>query len=92
VAVESGGIKELAAAIESHHEYLMSAGKFEKARRDRLAIEVLERARDILSNRRTASLKRSGEMDALLDRLMSGETSPVAAARLIVSEQGNPQR
>jgi LAO/AO transport system kinase len=86
IAVDNNGIKELADAIEKHREYLNSTGKFQDARRDRLSAEVLERARDILLNRLTSSLRQSGEMNAILDHLMSGETDPATAARNLVSE------
>ena len=86
VAVEGKGVEELAAAIESHREYLEAQGRFKKARRERMMEEVLERARDILIGRLTVSLQKNGELDNLLDRLMSGEIDPAAAARGIVAE------
>jgi len=85
VAVESSGVTELASAIEDHHAYLLKTGKLQKARRERLATEVLERARDILLNRLTTSLKRSGALDAMLDRIMSGQLDSASAARDLLS-------
>ena len=85
VAAEGQGIEGLTEAIGRHQAYLAQNGQLEAERRARLSTEVLERARDILLRRLTASMEKSGALDMILDELMSHRIDPATAARQVAN-------
>lgn len=87
VASDGTGVPQLAEAIESHRAYLAEDGRLESDRRERLRLEVLERARDILLRRLTANLEKSGTLARMLDDLLARKTDPASAARAILEEK-----
>jgi len=84
VAPGGTGIGELAGAIDHHRTFLVEHELFEKERRARLRVEVLERARDLILRRLTASLQENGILDQTLDEIMSHHTDPATAAHDLV--------
>lgn len=84
VAPGGTGIEELAGAIDHHRTFLVEHELFEKERRARLRVEVLERARDLILRRLTAGLEENGILDQTLDELVSRRTDPATAAHSLV--------
>jgi LAO/AO transport system kinase len=80
VASEGNGIGELAGAIESHRAYLVEHEVYDRERRERLRVEVLERARELILKRLMRSLEGNGKLDQALDALMAHSTDPATVA------------
>jgi LAO/AO transport system kinase len=80
VASEGTGIADLARAIESHRSYLVKQGLYEQERRERLRLEVLERARELILKRLMHTLEGNGRLDQALDALMSSRIDPATVA------------
>ena len=87
VASEGTGVPELAEAIERHRAYLAEGGRLQQARRARLKVELLERAREIILRRLTTRLGETGDLERTLDRLMARELDPASAAQLLAGDQ-----
>jgi len=85
-AVRDEGVDELIASIERHRALLLESGRLDEARRARLA----RHTRDVV-NRALATLvweRWDGEarLDAALDDIVGGRTSPYRMAREIVAD------
>jgi LAO/AO transport system kinase len=88
VAKENKGVKELAAAIEKHQEYLMNEGRLAQKRKARLKSEV----HNIIINRldKWARARLTEELEAKenLEGLYEKKTDPYTAAAGILKELG----
>lgn len=88
VAKENQGVKELAAAIEKHREYLMNEGRLEAKRRARIKDEVHNIITNRLDKWARAKLTHDMETRENLEELYQKKTDPYSVAREIINQLG----
>lgn len=84
VASEGTGIAELAGEVEKHRAFMVERGIFDQERKERLRIEVLDRARELILRRLLQGLESSGTLDEALDALVEKRTDPATVAQELV--------
>jgi LAO/AO transport system kinase len=88
VAVENKGIKEIAAEIERHHEYLNKQNKFIKKREERTKVRI----RNIVEEKIREELwSGTGEksLNSSIDKVVLGDLSPYHIAEEIIKNYKN---
>jgi len=88
VAKENQGVKELAAAIEKHREYLMNDGRLEAKRRARVKDEVHNIITNRLDKWARAKLTHDLETRENLEELYQKKTDPYSVALEIINQLG----
>ncbi|MBI5804669.1 methylmalonyl Co-A mutase-associated GTPase MeaB [candidate division TA06 bacterium] len=88
VAKENQGVKELAAAIEKHREYLMNEGRLEAKRRARVKDEVHNIITNRLDKWARAKLTHDMETRENLEELYQKKTDPYSVALEIINQLG----
>jgi len=88
VAKENKGVKELAAAIEKHREYLMNEGRLEAKRRARVKDEVHNIITNRLDKWARAKLTHDMETRENLEELYQKKTDPYSVAGEMINELG----
>jgi LAO/AO transport system kinase len=84
VSTEGAGIPELAAAIDRHHEHLISTGDWERRERARLHAEVEALLREGLVARWRETVPTS-RLEETIDRLVSRQISPHQAVAALLN-------
>jgi len=84
VAVQGEGVAELLAAIEEHRRYLESSGQRQARARQRARSEFLDLLRHELLERLLDDLP-AGEIDRIVERVMSREVDPYTAAEMVLN-------
>jgi len=84
--VTPSGVADLWRAIEAHERFLDSGDRRAAAERLRLTREIVERARDRISDDLVARLSREPELRGLLDRVAARTLDPRAAADRLVAD------
>ena len=74
------GIEELWQAIEGHERFLDASGQRRAEERRRLAVELVERAQELVGHDLTERLDRDPAMQTLLDRVAARAVDPQTAA------------
>lgn len=88
-ATARSGIDDLIAAIERHREWLVSSGEMDARLRRNAMAELASRIQAGLLQKSTGWEGDSGLLQALVDRIVSRETTPQAAAdRLLAGMTG----
>ncbi|MGH9457183.1 MAG: methylmalonyl Co-A mutase-associated GTPase MeaB [Thermoanaerobaculia bacterium] len=80
VASQDKGIADLAAAIETHREYLVSSGELTRRSRERVRIRVETQLKERFMERLAGSGERKTRYEAMLDRVHRKEQNPREAA------------
>lgn len=84
VAVRGEGVAELLAAIEEHRRYLEASGQRHTHARQRARAEFLDLLRHELLERLLDDLP-DGEIDRIVERVMSREVDPYTAAEIVLN-------
>ncbi len=88
VASEGKGIEELAGTIKRHKAYMVEHGLYEQERRERLRVEVLDRARELILRRLRQDFEGNGKLDQALNELMARNTDPATVAYELIEALG----
>lgn len=83
VATSGDGVAEMWDAIGAHREHLESGGELERRRAERLVGEVRERMTAAVAAE-VRAVERTGEGQALLQRLRTGDAAPQATAEALL--------
>ena len=87
-AVHSKGAGELAKAILSHREFLISSGGLERRRKQRVKLELMEAVESSLKNRIHQQMDKGDYLERLVDDLVQRKTNPYSAAMEIIDRFG----
>jgi len=85
IASQGQGIEELAEAIDTHRQWLVSSGEGERRRRHRIVSYVKEIVLDALATGLWEEGGYSDKLDESLQEIMAGRKDPFSAAEEIVS-------
>ena len=85
VAAKGEGVDELAAALDRHFEYLERTGALRTRRRQRLRERVISAAERHLQARLWGDQEAAAWLDAQLDGLEAGQTTPFTVADELLS-------
>jgi LAO/AO transport system kinase len=96
-AVREQGIDELVQKLEEHRAHIEAEGTLSERRRRNLMNEVLGIATYRMRRELEASVREDGEVQALLDQVVSRELDPASAAasileREVAGDSGDPGR
>jgi LAO/AO transport system kinase len=91
VASNGTGIDDLVAAIEHHHEHLVSSGELE-VRRLRRARDEIEAIAVTALREQWRGVHENAALDELAAEVVKGESNPYAAADLLLEslQEGEP--
>jgi LAO/AO transport system kinase len=89
VASQGEGIGEVVAALDRHFAYLEGSGTLRIRRRTRLRERVVEVTEDKLRRRLWRDADTSAWVDAQLDALEAGATTPFAVADALLGRSGD---
>jgi len=89
VAVHDEGIADVVAALDRHFAYLEGSGRLRARRRARLRERVVEVAEDTLRRRLWGDAATAAWLDAQLDSLESGTTTPFGVAARLLARSGD---
>ena len=89
VAVHDEGIAEVVAALDAHFAYLEGSGSLRQRRRARLRERVVEVAEDLLRRRLWGDVETAAWLDAQLDALEGGTTTPFGVAGQLLARSGD---
>ncbi len=84
-SLDGDGVREVAAAIGSHFDYLVSSGKLTDRRQTRARFEVANRIQSLFDRSLAAALE-SDEAAQLVKQVTAGSVPPTEAARLIADQ------
>jgi LAO/AO transport system kinase len=89
VAAQGEGIAEVAAALDRHFAYLEASGTLRNRRRTRLRERVVEVTEDRIRRRLWRDPGTTEWVDAQLDALEAGRTTPFAVADALLARSGD---
>jgi LAO/AO transport system kinase len=89
VASQGEGVAEVAGALDRHFAYLASSGTLRSRRRARLRERVVEVTEDRLRRRLWRDAGSNEWVDAQLDALEAGTTTPFAVADALLARSGD---
>jgi LAO/AO transport system kinase len=89
VAVKGEGIDELVAALDRHFSYLERTGELRSRRRERIVERVVEVAERRMHRRLWDDAATMKWLDARVDLLESGATTPYAVADQLLATFGD---
>lgn len=87
VATDGEGVRELIAALDAHADYLARSGALRHRRRTRLRERVVEIAEHRLRHRLWNDHATHASLEAQLDALLDGRTTPFAVADALLDER-----
>ena len=85
-AIMGEGIAELLDKIDSHREYL-EAGAMDTRRRQRVETEVVEAIKEKVAGSIVTDLKKKGELDKLVQKILEKETDPYSVADMLLAKR-----
>jgi LAO/AO transport system kinase len=84
-AITGEGTQALLQKIEEHKKYLQS-GMLEEKRKKRIETELIEAIKEKLANLVIEELKKKGEWETLVNKILTRETDPYTAANALLKK------
>ncbi|MFB6184382.1 MAG: methylmalonyl Co-A mutase-associated GTPase MeaB [Haloarculaceae archaeon] len=85
VATRGEGVEDLLDVLDDHRSYLESSGRLDERACERVAAEIRRLLREDVSELVATELDRRGGIDAHVDRVRDGETTPYAVAEAVLA-------
>jgi len=80
------GIIELLDKIDQHRKYL-EAGAIDTRRRQRVETELVEAIKEKVAEAIVDDLKKKGELDMLVQKILTKETDPYSVADMLLAKR-----
>jgi LAO/AO transport system kinase len=85
-AINNGGIRELADAIESHHGFLMKNGRMQKLRREKTKNELMRLLKDEITERMVGEFMQKHSIEKLIDEVVARRKDPYTSVREVIGK------